>query len=527
MRGCLFYCIPMSTQAFERELVIQSIEGGCEIALLENKELVEFHRDTFSTSLSVGDVYWARVKKIMPPLNAVFIDIGEGKEAFLHYTDLGENFATMNAFFKQILNGNNPKIEEILPISPLDKGGKISDVFAVNDYLAVQILKEPMNSKGARLSADISFAGRYIVLTPFSNQVSISKKIAQITERNRLKQITHNLITNNLGVIIRTVALGKSIKELHEDYIDLTKTWTDICSKVKTAQSVVKLFSEESTSNTLLRDILNDSFTKIHVNNKSLADSVSSYIEKIAPDKVGLVKNYNNPLLFEEFNLTTKIKSAFNKIIPLPSGGYIIVEHTEAMFVIDVNSGVHKAKKNGLEIEDSILKINLEAAREIARQLRLRDIGGIIVVDFIDTRVAETKEAILQEMHNAMKTDKANHTILPMSKFCLMQITRSRTKPSEVVKTNESCPSCNGSGKVSNLILITDLIYNKLQSVLQIDTKITLTVHPFIHAYLTKGLVSEFMSWQWKLKKMVKIQKNASLGINEYYFLDSKGETIL
>lgn len=517
----------MSAQQLERELVIQSIDGGCEIALLENKELVEFHRDTFSTAISVGDVYWARVKKIMPPLNAVFVDIGEGKEAFLHYTDLGEHFASMNSFFKRVLIKDIQKTEDFKPLPSLDKSGKIADVFSVNDYVAVQILKEPMNTKGARLSAEISLAGRYLVLTPFANQASISKKISNFAERDRLKQITQKLTTNNLGVIIRTVAEGKTLKELHEDYLELVDKWKKICHQIVNAHGVIKLFEEESTSNTLLRDILNDSFTKIHVNNTELSNSITSYIEKIAPDKVDIVKNYNKPLLFEEFNLTTKIKSAFNKIIPLPSGGYIIVENTEAMFVIDVNSGVHKSKKNGVEIDDSILKINLEAAREIARQLRLRDIGGIIVIDFIDTRVAEIKDLILQEMQNAMKSDKAKHTILPLSKFCVMQITRSRTKPSEVVQTREVCPGCNGSGKVTNLVLIIDMIYNKLQSMITYDKNLTLTVHPFVHAFLTKGLISEFMKWQWKLKSFVKIQKNASLGINEYYFIDKNGETMV
>jgi ribonuclease G len=517
----------MSTKTFDRELVIQSIDGGCEIALLENKELVEFHRDTFSSSLAVGDVYWARVKKIMPPLNAVFVDIGEGKEAFLHYTDLGEHFATMQAYFNQVFSNNMKKMEDFSPLPSLDKAGKIADVFAVNDYLAVQVLKEPMNTKGARLSADISLAGRYLVLTPFASQISISKKISQSSERERLKKITQNIATPNLGVIIRTVAETKSVKELHEDFLELKAKWTLISTKIIHAQGVKKLFEEESTSNTLLRDILNDSFTKIHVNNTELANSVTSYIEKIAPDKVDLVKNYNKPLLFEEFNLTTKIKSAFNKIIPLPSGGYIIVENTEAMFVIDVNSGVHKSKKNDLGIEAAILKINLEAAREIARQLRLRDIGGIIVIDFIDTRVQDIKDKILQEMHDAMRTDKANHSILPLSKFCVMQITRSRTKPSEVVKTKEVCPSCNGSGKISNLVLITDLIFNKLQSIIQDEKGLTMVVHPFLHAFLTKGIFSEFLHWQWKLKMRVKIQKNASLGINEYYFINKEGETVV
>ena len=268
----------MSAQQLERELVIQSIDGGCEIALLENKELVEFHRDTFSTAISVGDVYWARVKKIMPPLNAVFVDIGEGKEAFLHYTDLGEHFASMNSFFKRVLIKDIQKTEDFKPLPSLDKSGKIADVFSVNDYVAVQILKEPMNTKGARLSAEISLAGRYLVLTPFANQASISKKISNFAERDRLKQITQKLTTNNLGVIIRTVAEGKTLKELHEDYLELVDKWKKICHQIVNAHGVIKLFEEESTSNTLLRDILNDSFTKIHVNNTELSNSITSYI---------------------------------------------------------------------------------------------------------------------------------------------------------------------------------------------------------------------------------------------------------
>jgi len=515
----------MSKQ-LERELVIQAIEGGCEIALLENKELVEFHRDSFASSLTIGDIYWARVKKIMPPLNAVFIDIGEGKEAFLHYTDLGEHFASMHLFCKRILNKDIHKIEDFKPIKSLDKNGKISDVFNVNDYLAVQILKEPINTKGARLSADISLAGRFLVLTPMAPQISISKKISNLVERDRLKKIVANITVPNMGVIIRTVAEGQSVKELHEDFLELYEKWNSICKNLVNATGTLKLFEEQSKSNTLLRDILNDSFTKIHVNDSSISTSIQNYIQKIAPEKVDIVKNYNKPLLFEEFNLTSKIKSAFNKIIPLPSGGYLIIEHTEAMYVIDVNSGVHKAKKNGLEIDESILKINIEAVREIARQLRLRDLGGIIVVDFIDSKNPEIKDKIYEEMQLCMKKDKANCTVLPLTKFCLMQITRSRTRPQEVVKTKEVCPSCNGSGKISNMIFLTDIIFNKLQSLINEESNLMLTVHPFVHAYLTKSIISLFTKWQWRLKTRVRIQKNAALGINEYYFLDQQGEAI-
>lgn len=515
------------SQVLERELVIQATDLGCDIALLENKELVEFHRESRQTTLNVGDIYWARVKKIMPPLNAVFIDIGEGKEAFLHYTDLGEKFSSFRGFFKRVISKEQLKIERFQPLEEFPKDGKIGDFLAVNDYLAVQILKEPMSSKGARLSADLSIAGRYLVLTPFMPQSNISKKITNPVERTRLREITSKLTINNIGVIIRTVAEGKTVKELHEDFNELLEIWQTICQKISQANGIVKLFEEQSKSNTLLRDILNDSFTKIHVHGEELSSSIKTYVEKIAPEKSDIIKSYTQESVFEVLNLTPRIKSSFNKIIPLPSGGYLIIEQTEAMCVIDVNSGVHKAKKDLLESNESILKTNLEAAKEIARQLRLRDIGGIIVIDFIDTKVQETRDTIYEGMIDFMRPDKASHTILPLSKFCLMQITRSRTKPQEKVITKEVCPSCKGSGKVSNVIFITDHIFNKLQSVLKFDKHITLTVHPYVYAYLTKGLISEIIKWQWKLKTFIKLRKNSSLGVVDFHFTDSQGQVLV
>ena len=510
----------------ERELVIQATDLGCDIALLENKELVEFHRESRQNTLNVGDIYWARVKKIMPPLNAVFIDIGEGKEAFLHYTDLGEKFSSFSSYFKRVVSKEHVKIERFQPLEEFPKDGKIGALLAVNDYLAVQILKEPMSSKGARLSADLSIAGRYLVLTPFMPQSNVSKKITNPSERSRLREITSKLTINNIGVIIRTVAEGKTVKELHEDFNELLETWQTICKKIGQANGIVKLFEEQSKSNTLLRDILNDSFTKIHVHGEELSSSIKSYVEKIAPEKSNIIKSYENDSVFEVLNLTSKIKSSFNKIIPLPSGGYLIIEQTEAMCVIDVNSGVHKAKKDLLESNDSILKTNLEAAKEIARQLRLRDIGGIIVIDFIDTKVQDTRDAIYEGMYEFMRSDKASHTILPLSKFCLMQITRSRTKPQEKVNTKEVCPSCKGSGKVSNVIFITDHILNRLQAILKMDKNITLTVHPFVYAYLTKGWISEIIQWQWRLKTRIVLKKNSSIGVVDFHFTDKNGEVL-
>ena len=511
----------------ERELVIQATDQGCEIALLENKELVEFHRDSASSSLTIGDIYWARVKKILPQMNAVFVDIGEEKEAFLHYTDLGENFPTILAYLKRCNSKEGSPMNLMSPSPALQKEGRISDVLNINDYIPVEVLKEPMSTKGARLSSDISLAGRFLVLVPFTDMVSVSKKIPDRIERERLIEICQGIKQKNFGVIIRTVANGKTIKDIHEDYLELISKWNSICKKLENANGITRLFEEESKSNTLLRDILNDSFTKIHVNTKHLSSSIRTYIEKIAPEKIDIIKLHNSPYLFEEFQLTSKIKSSFNKIIPLSSGGYIIIEKTEAMYVIDVNSGLNVAKKSNLDTDSTILKVNLEAAKEIARQLRLRDIGGIIVIDFIDSKNQEIKERIFEEMHNFMRADKASHTILPLSKFCLMQITRSRTRPQEIVNTKEECPSCLGTGKVTSVVLITETILNKLKSVLQIEPNTTIMVHPFVYAYLKRGLINHHLKWQWSLKTRFRLIQNSSLGINEFQFLDKKMRKVL
>lgn len=506
----------------ERELVIQATPQGCEIALLENKELVEFHRDSNSTGLTIGDIYWARVQKILPPMNAVFVDIGEEKEGFLHYTDLGENFPSISTYFRKCTTKEIEPLKRFSLHPPLPKEGKIASILQVNDHIPVQVLKEPMNTKGARLSSDISLAGRFLVLVPFSDAVSVSKKISNAIERERLTKLCRELKHPKLGLIIRTVAEDKSVKEIHEDYLQLVEKWDIICKKLANASGITRLYEEESKSNTLLRDILNDSFTKIHVNTRPLASSIQSYIEKIAPEKVNIIKTHENtPYLFEEFKLTSKIKSSFNKIIPLKSGGYIILERTEAMYVIDVNSGINVAKK-GLDSKESILKVNLEAAKEIARQLRLRDIGGIIVIDFIDSKDQDVKERVFLAMQEYMQSDKASHTILPLSKFCVMQITRSRTRPQEVVITREECPSCQGTGKITSSILITDMIWNKLQSMASVDKRITLIVHPFVESYLRQGVVSLYMRWQWRLRRRFTLISNSSLGINMYEILDEK-----
>jgi len=504
-----------------RELIIQATEQGCEMALLENSELVEFHKENITTQLNIGDIYWARIKKMLPALNAVFVDINEYKEAFLHYTDLGENFNSIQDFYRKLKGEKDLKIENYSLKPSLEKNRKIEEFLSKNDMIPVQILKEPISSKGARLSTEISFPGRYVVLIPFENSINISKKITDKDERKRLHDIVSSIKPRNFGIILRTVSSGRSVKEIHEDINNLFKIWEDTCVKIHKADNVIKVFEEAGKSNTLLRDFLNDSFTKIVVNNKELAESISDYIAQIAPEKRKIVQRVTDgTLLFEKLGLNSKIKSSFNKTVLLPSGGYLIIEHTEAMHVIDVNSGVNTFKKMNLEGDEAILKLNKEAAVEIARQIRLRDLGGIISIDFVDSKNADIKEQIFEEMQKAMKPDRANHTILPLSKFCVMQITRSRVKPQVVVKNQEHCPSCNGTGKISSSILITNSIHQKFKALSKDYNSLIIEVHPFIYAFLKIGIISTIFKWQWKYKCNVKLIQNSDLAINEYHFYD-------
>lgn len=510
-----------------RELIIQATEHGCEMALLENGELVEFHRENITTQLNIGDIYWARVKKMLPALNAVFVDINEDKEAFLHYTDLGENFDSIQDFFRKLNGDKNLKLEHYALKPLLEKNRKIEELVAKNDMIPVQILKEPISSKGARLSTEISFPGRYVVLIPFENSINISKKITDKDERKRLYDIVSSIKPKNFGVILRTVSSGRSVKDIHEDMNTLFSIWEKTCLKISKADKVIKVFEEAGKSNTLLRDFLNDSFTKIVVNNKEIADSISDYISQIAPEKSKIVQRVSDgTLLFEKLGLNPKIKSSFNKTVLLPSGGYLVIEHTEAMHVIDVNSGVNTFKKMNLEGDEAILKLNKEAAIEIARQIRLRDLGGIISIDFVDSKNAEIKDQIFEEMQKAMKPDRANHTILPLSKFCVMQITRSRVKPQVVVKNQEVCPSCNGTGKISSSILITHSIHQKMKALSHEYHFLIIEVHPYIFSFLKFGLISPILKWQWKYKCRVQLIQNSDLSINEYHFYDKSRNSL-
>lgn len=513
-----------------KDLIIDVSTSGVEIALLEDKRLVELHQEKTESSHIVGDVYLGTVKKIMPGLNAAFVDVGYEKDAFLHYLDLGLHFNSLNKFTRNAMGGD-PKtalIEKMKLEPDLEKSGKINNVLKQGQIILVQVAKEPISTKGPRLCSEISFAGRFLVLIPFSNKISISSKIKSVEERNRLKRLIQSIRPNNYGVIIRTVAESKNVAELDADLKDLLAKWDAIYKKLPKALPPQKLVSEIDKSSAILRDLLSDDFTNVYVNDADIYEDLKSYIKTISPEKDDLVRQYKlQTPIFEQFGVANQIRNSFGKVVTIRSGIYLVIEQTEAMCVIDVNSG-HRSKSSQ-DQEENALMVNMEAADEIVRQLRLRDIGGIIVIDFIDLNIVTNRKLLYDKMMELMSQDKARHTILPLSKFCLMQITRQRVRPAINVDLSEICPVCGGTGKIKSSIIIVDEIESDLKYLVQEQNEksLTIIVHPFVHAFLSKGfLLSKQKKWERMYKTKIKILEDINFSLLEYQFLNSNKDII-
>jgi ribonuclease G len=513
-----------------KELIINAAPQGVEIALLEDKKLVELHSEKTDARFAVGDLYLGKVKKLIPGLNAAFVDVGFEKDAFLHYTDLSPYAKSLLKFTNLSIHDKSESIMDFgkFEVEPeIIKTGKINEVLGGKPNILVQILKEPIAAKGPRLSCEISLPGRFIVITPFNNIVAVSRKIHSSDERKRLQRIVESIKPGNFGVIVRTAAEGKKTAELHEDLSGLVATWKTIQNNLKGAVSPAKILSEQTKTTSILRDLLNEDFNKIVVNDKNIYNDTRSYIQRIAPEKAEIVSYYNNGSpIFDSFGITKQVKSSFGKTVNLNSGAYLIIEHTEALHVIDVNSGY---KSVGNNQEQNAMETNLEAAEEIARQFRLRDMGGIIVIDFIDMKLPENKRKLHEKMEEFMNSDRAKHAVLPISKFGLMQITRQRMKPEVNINTQEICPGCNGTGKISSALLLEDEIEKNLSYLItHKHSNLTLTVHPIIHAYLTKGWpwATRLAKWKRKYGQKLNLQQDTNYHLTEFRFFDKNEEEI-
>ena len=512
------------------ELIVNVSPTDISTALLEDGRLVALQKEKRDAAFAVGNLYVAKVKKLMPGLNAAFVNVGYDKDAFLHYLDLGSQFSSYSQFVKEAFENKNKAadISKAKRLPDIDKHGTITDVVEQGQQIIVQVEKEPISSKGPRLTTEISFTGRYMVITPFGDKISISQKIKSSEEKQRLRKIIESIRPKNFGVIIRTSAEGKKVAELNHEMKTLVKSWEDALAKAQRSEAPALIYEEESRAVGEIRDIFSPSFENIYVNDADVFDQIHNYVSLIAREKSDIVKLYTSDApIFDHFNITKQIKTSFGKTVSFKSGAYLIIESTEALHVIDVNSG--NRSKNSDNQESNALDVNLRAADEIARQLRLRDMGGIIVIDFIDMALSEHNQQLYEHMRKAMAGDRARHNILPLSKFGLMQITRQRVRPALDIVTSESCPSCNGKCEVQPSLLFTDMLKDKIDYVTNTlgVKKFIMYVHPFVDAYLKKGLLSLYTRWRWEYGfTKFKIRPDQSLAYLEYKVFDPKRNEI-
>ena len=512
-----------------QDLIINVTASEVVLALLENKKLTELHRERPNNKYSVGDLYLGRVKKLVPGLNAAFVDVGYEKDAFLHYFDLGPQAASLQKYLRSSLSGRqrSGSLQNFKLEPDINKEGKIQQVIQSNQQILVQIAKEPISTKGPRISCELSLAGRFLVLVPFSDRISISTKIKEADERERLKRLIQSIRPKNFGVIIRTVAENKKVAELDADLKELYNRWNKAQKKLKRSNKPVKVLGELDRTSALLRDVLNPSFNSILVNDQKMFEEIRAFLRNIAPEKEKIVRHFRGKTpVFEFTGIEKQIKALFGKHVTMLSGAYLVIEHTEALHVIDVNSG-NTAKSEDNQ-ETNALRVNLEAADEIARQLRLRDMGGIIVIDFIDMQKSENRRKLHDRMTQVMKIDRAKHHVLAPSKFGLVQITRQRVRPEMDIETAEGCPCCSGTGKVQASILIEDEIENNVRFLMEkkFPDQITLVTHPFLNSHFSAGLMSRQVKWFLKYKRWVTLRPSSAYQFLEYRFLNGKGEEV-
>ena len=499
----------------DRNLIIDVRLKETVIALLEDHRLVELNKeDNTERAFSLRDVYLGKVKKLIPTLNAAFVDIGDKKDAFVHYLDLGLNFKAFDYFVKQINPNRDFKqfYSSVNINSILEKEGKIENVLKPGQPIIVQIVKEPISTKGSRLTGEISIAGRNIVLLPFGDKISVSQKISSKEEKKRLERLLYSILPTNYGAIIRTAAEGKNAAVLDAELRLLVRKWEDSWARMATRKMPQLLFKENSKTTTILRDLLNDTFTNIYVNDETVYHEVREYISTILPDHEKIVKLYkgHEPIM-DHFDVTRQIKSSFGKVVPMRQGAYLVIEHTEK------------------DQEQNAFDVNCVAAEEIARQLKLRDMGGIIIVDFIDMDLGEHKNALHKKMQDLMASDRAKHNILPLTKFGLMQITRQRVRPATEIETTETCPACGGTGKITSSILIDENIERQLAFYVKEKgvKSFHLTVNPLVEAYLTKGMFSSIVKrWRKKYGVAIAVSASENMAILDFEWAKKDGEKL-
>lgn len=503
----------------KNQIIIHSSGKQTRIALIENGELAQLFIESEENQRTVGDVFLARVHKVMPGIRAAFIDVGLEKDAFLHFSDAGDHlgdYVRMLNGPKSISKEAKKELDNFQNLSNNDKQILAGKLLQANQKLLVQIAKEPIGSKGPRISTDISIAGRFLVLIPMGRHVAVSKKISNFKERKRLKSIVSSMLPEGFGVIVRTVADGQDKEAIEDDMRTVLQKWERLIEKLESAKPPKLLHKDLDMVESILRDLFAKSYDLVLIDDYPLYKQIKSFVERIAPQMLPSVQLYKGrEHIFDHARISQDVNSIFHPRVRMQSGGYLIFEQTEAMYVVDVNSGPYAAKENQ---EDNSLRTNLEAAREIAKQLRLRDIGGIIVVDFIDLREEKNRKKIFDELKKEFKKDRAKTNVIGMSDFGLIQITRQRIRPSVLNSVSKVCPSCGGLGTiVTQDTIITDLEgwISKFRTSTEYRV-VDLYVNPYLKSHLQKGFFNLQWKWMMQYKLRISVISDDSISLNEF-----------
>ncbi len=545
-----------------KEIIINATANEIRIAITEDKRLAELYVETPERERMVGDIYLGKVAKVMPGIRAAFIDIGHKQDAFLHFSDIGTSLSDYSTLFddedSDVDTDDDDDDDEVAtvgteqqvaegqstvpppPVAPPPprpnrnqsrqqgydrENGRppqpIPDLKSGQDII-VQVTKEPVGKKGVRVTSEVSLPGRFLVLLPFNGKIGVSKKMTNFREKRRLRRIVRSILPEGFGVIIRTVAQERDEAALRQDLEGLIATWREIEKSVKSEQPPALLYKDMATTSSVIRDLFTDSVDRVVVDSRKLYKEIRAYVKLNSPQMVEKIELHKDrEPVFDVYGVEKEIATALSRKVWLKSGGYIIIDQTEAMAVIDVNSGRYAAKR---EQELNSLRTNLEASREICRQLKLRDIGGIIVIDFIDLEDERNKKKVYDEVRKEFRKDRAKVTVLPMTDIGLVQITRQRIRQNILHSFSEPCPVCGGGGMVQSKSSIVNQIerwIRRFKSETR-EFKLILRVHPTIGAYLKEGTISRLTKFKFKYFVGIKLEEDPKLPLAEFHFISRK-----
>lgn len=504
------------TPGFTKEIIINSALRETRLAILENNKLADLFVELPENERMVGDIYLGRVVNVVRGMRAAFIDIGQEQDAFLHFSDIGQSLIEYGDYINLESTGADiPKNNR----RPVPRQGQ---------DLLVQIIKEPISNKGCRITTELSIPGRFFVLVPNSNVLGVSKKIGQLKERRRLKHLVREMRPKGFGVIIRTDAENKDDSVLRADFEGLLKKWQQIAKKLKTVQPPTLVFKDLGMASSVIRDLFTEDVSRVVVDDSKQFKEIQRYLKDVAPELVSRVERYSgNRPIFDAFGIEEEIEKSLSRKVWMKSGGYIIFDHTEALVAIDVNSGKFMGRRGH---DENSLRINLEAAKEIARQLRLRDIGGIIVIDFIDMTDTSYRRILYNEFKKELRRDRAQSNISPISEFGLIEMTRERIRPSLMHTYSDVCPTCNGIGRVSSKPSIITKVERAIRRVRAAtdEKSFVLEVNPEIGQILSRGLRSHIRRMMWKYWVVIEVVEKETLKPEEFKFYSKKsGEEIV